>query len=168
MYILDNNLQAGMKISKWQTRARVGLYLGHSPMHAKTVALVLNLTTGLVSPQFHIKYDDFFETVNKSEFNLPIEWKTKCQFVKVPIKPKEYPIEELTSSIEMVDGSIQDNADQQIPLELIPNTVLESYQGRESGQEMQTNPTPLESMSVQSPENQPQQIKWSQRHKPST
>ena len=46
--------------------------------------------------------------------------------------------------------------------------MLESHQGRENGQEMQTYPTPLESMSVQSPENQPQQIKWSQRHKPST
>ena len=114
VYILDNNLQAGMKISKWQTWAHVGLYLGHSPMHANTVALVLNLTTGLVSPQFHIKYDDFFETVNKSEFNLPIEWKTKCHFVKVPNKPQEYPIEELTSLIEMVVGSIQDTADQQI------------------------------------------------------
>ena len=157
-----------MKISKWQTWAHVGLYPRHSPMHAKTVVLVLNLTTGLVSPQFHIKYDDFFETVNNSEFNLPIEWKTKCHFVKVPIKPQEYPIEELTSLIEIVDGSIQENADQQIPLELIPNTVLESHQGRENGQEMQTYPTPLESMSVQSPENQPQQIKWSQRHKPST
>ena len=168
VYILDNNLQAGMKISKWQTWAHVGLYPRHSPMHAKTVVLVLNLTTGLVSPQFHIKYDDFFETVNNSEFNLPIEWKTKCHFVKVPIKPQEYPIEELTSLIEIVDGSIQENADQQIPLELIPNTVLESHQGRENGQEMQTYPTPLESMSVQSPENQPQQIKWSQRHKPST
>jgi hypothetical protein len=95
----------------------------------KTVALVLNLTTGLVSPQFHIKYDDFFETVNKSEFNLPIEWKTKCHFVKVPIKPQEYPIEDLTSLIKVVVGSVQDNADEQIPLELIPNTVLESPQG---------------------------------------
>jgi hypothetical protein len=51
-------------------------------MHAKTVSLVLNISTGLVSPQFHIKFDDFFETVNLPDDNLKIEWKEKCHFVK--------------------------------------------------------------------------------------
>jgi hypothetical protein len=32
-------------------------------MHARNVSLVLNLTTGLSSPQFHVKHDEFFETV---------------------------------------------------------------------------------------------------------
>jgi hypothetical protein len=32
-------------------------------MHARSVALVLSLLTGYVSPQFHIKFDDLFETV---------------------------------------------------------------------------------------------------------
>ena len=82
VYILDNRLQAGFKISKWHTRARVGLYLRHSPMHAKTVSLVLNISTGLVSPQFHIKFNDFFETVNTPDDNFKIEWKEKCHFVK--------------------------------------------------------------------------------------
>ena len=81
VYILDQRLQAGIKISKWHTRARVGLYLGHSPVHAKTVSLVLNITTGLVSPQFHLKFDKLFETVNQPGDNLIVEWKTKCHFV---------------------------------------------------------------------------------------
>ena len=51
-------------------------------MHAKTVSLVLYISTGLVSPQFHIKFDDFFETVNTPDDNFKIEWKEKCHFVK--------------------------------------------------------------------------------------
>ena len=82
VYILDNRLQAGMKISKWHTSARVGLYLGHSPMHAKSVSLVLNITTGLLSPQFHIKFDNYFETVNKRDDNFKMEWKEKCHFME--------------------------------------------------------------------------------------
>ena len=82
MYILDKQLQAGIKICKWHTHARVGLYLGHSLMHAKLVSLALNISTGLVSPQFHIKFDDFFETVIKPNNNFKIEWKEKCQFVE--------------------------------------------------------------------------------------
>jgi hypothetical protein len=31
-------------------------------MHARNVYLVLNLHTGLVSPQYHCRFDDFFET----------------------------------------------------------------------------------------------------------
>ena len=48
VYILNSELQAGKKIYKWQSRARVGIYLGKSPRHARTVALVLNVQTGLV------------------------------------------------------------------------------------------------------------------------
>ena len=81
MWILDNRLQAGMKINKWHTCARVGLYLRHSPRHAKSVSLVLNISTDLVSPQFHIKFDDFFETVNKPDVYFKSEWKEKCHFV---------------------------------------------------------------------------------------
>ena len=46
--------------SKWEQRARIGIYLGHSPFHAGSVALVLNPRTGLVSPQFHVVFDDNF------------------------------------------------------------------------------------------------------------
>jgi hypothetical protein len=63
VYVLDNDLQAGKKIPKWMPRARVVIYLGKSPRHARNVALVLNPRTGLVSPQFHVRFDDTFETV---------------------------------------------------------------------------------------------------------
>ena len=58
--VLDNALQSGQGSPKWKQHARLGACLGHSPSHARSVALVLNPRTGHVSPQFHVKFDDFF------------------------------------------------------------------------------------------------------------
>ena len=71
VYALDNRLQASGRIPKWNKRARLGINLGTSPRHASSVTLVLNMDTGLVSPQFHLQYDDFFETVRPSAGNEP-------------------------------------------------------------------------------------------------
>ena len=49
IYILRGPLQNGQHVPKWQSRARLGIYLGMSPKHARSVALVLNPRTGLVS-----------------------------------------------------------------------------------------------------------------------
>ena len=57
---------------KWSERSRIGVYLGHSPHHATSVAWVLNITTGHVSPQFHVVFDDHFDTAlqtNKQEIS---------------------------------------------------------------------------------------------------
>ena len=69
-YVLDNALQSGQGAPKWKERARLGVYLGPSPNHARSVALVLNPRTGHVSPQFHVKFDDFFETVQSKSTDL--------------------------------------------------------------------------------------------------
>jgi hypothetical protein len=63
VYVLDRALQLGYKIPKWWPRAQVGIYLGKSPRHARNVGLVLNPMTGMVSPLFHLRYDDTFETI---------------------------------------------------------------------------------------------------------
>ena len=66
VFALDNRLQANQPVStSWLPRARLGLNLGQSPRHASNVSLVLNLNTGLVSLQFHVKHDEFFETITK-------------------------------------------------------------------------------------------------------
>jgi transposase InsO family protein len=64
-YVLDGKIQQGQKIRKWQERSRVGIYLGHSPQHSCSIALVLSLRTGHVSPQYHYQFDDLFETHTK-------------------------------------------------------------------------------------------------------
>lgn len=86
VYVLDNALQSAEKIDKWTQRARVGIYLGRSSQHARTVALVLSLETGLTSPQFHIKIDSTFQTMRSSFGNTqPASlWQQKCGFTKEP------------------------------------------------------------------------------------
>ena len=78
-YVLNDSLAAGKSIPKWHKRARLGVYLGRSPNHAQSIALVLNLSTGLVSPQFHLKFDDLFETV-KGGGTYPNHWKVAAHF----------------------------------------------------------------------------------------
>jgi hypothetical protein len=58
-YVLKKELQDHKKIRKWSDRTRVGINLGYSSRYAHNVSLVLNLQTGLVSPQYHCQYDDF-------------------------------------------------------------------------------------------------------------
>ena len=66
VYVLDAKIQGGNKGAKWSERARCGIYLGTSPRHARSVALVLSLETGMVSPQFHVTFDTLFETVRNN------------------------------------------------------------------------------------------------------
>ena len=63
-YILQQPLQTNQPYHKWKDRAVQGLYIGQSPIHARNVSLVLNLYTGLVSPQFHVAHDTSFATVS--------------------------------------------------------------------------------------------------------
>jgi hypothetical protein len=72
-YVLANELQENKSLTAWLSRARVGVNLGISPTHARSVALVLSLKTGLASPQFHAKHDDLFETTQRKKegFRMP-------------------------------------------------------------------------------------------------
>jgi hypothetical protein len=83
VHVLDNALQNTTRIlNRWKHRSRVGVYLGRSPLHAATVALVLNLQTGHVSPQFHVQFDPAFKTVNPAfSGRSPISnWQAICGF----------------------------------------------------------------------------------------
>ena len=77
--ILDNKLQGGKAIQKWQSRSWLGIYLGPLPSHSQSVSLILNPITGHTSPQYHVKHDDFFKTVQQGKttnFDAPQpEWK---------------------------------------------------------------------------------------------
>jgi hypothetical protein len=87
VFILDNALQHNSPFNKWKERSRVGIYLGKSPAHSRNVALVLDRTTGLVSPQFHVKFDHSFHTVMQDE--LDSRWQDRAGFIKQ--EPKEKP-----------------------------------------------------------------------------
>ena len=64
VYVLNAKLQGSIKgLPKWDPRSQTGVYVGMSPNHASSVALVLNLATGHVTPQYHVVFDDDFSTV---------------------------------------------------------------------------------------------------------
>jgi len=67
------------------------MYLGCLPQHARDISLVLNLDTGLVSPQFHVKLDSNFQTPRKKGAQMPTSsWQIKCGFVQQPTKANQH------------------------------------------------------------------------------
>ena len=78
-YVLDKTIADGMKIPRWKPRSTRCLYLGKSPRHASNVPLVLNPSTGSITGQFHVVFDDWFATVASDCSVLPDfnsdEWK---------------------------------------------------------------------------------------------
>ena len=73
-YVLMPTLQDGMKLPKWKPRARRGQFMGWSPLHSSSVGLIRNLTTGRLSPQFHVVFDPWFETVYENGDKAPAAW----------------------------------------------------------------------------------------------
>ena len=87
-FALSNALASGSTLLQWSPRARLGLNLDPSPFHARNLYLVLSLTTGLVSVQFHCSFDDFFETVeyggtDASYASITSSWKQLEGFMHV-------------------------------------------------------------------------------------
>jgi len=70
-FVLDAKLAEDKKIPKFKMRSRMGQYLGTSRSHSSQVALVRNLHTGYVSPQWHVLFDDDFETVYSGGSSSP-------------------------------------------------------------------------------------------------
>ena len=64
VYVLDLKLQDGKKLPKWERQSQRAIYLENSKAHGSTVALVLNIKTGKVSPQYHLIFDDDFSTIH--------------------------------------------------------------------------------------------------------
>jgi hypothetical protein len=80
VHVLDSSIQGGRGIiHKWKQRLKVGTYLGRLPQHARSVALVLDRQTALVSPQFHVTFDPSFHTCKQDEFDS--KWQLKAGFV---------------------------------------------------------------------------------------
>jgi hypothetical protein len=75
-FVLDSCLQSGVGgVPKWEPQSQLEIYVGHSPSHAGSVALVLNPQMGNVSPQFHVVFNDHFTTVSFMEKNeVPPHW----------------------------------------------------------------------------------------------
>ena len=92
VYILDSRLQSNPKgLPKWEPCSRLGIYLGNSPAHAGSVALLLNPKSGLVSPQFYVVYDDQFSTVSyMRDFAVPPNWAQPVKNSSELVTVKQY------------------------------------------------------------------------------
>ena len=113
VFILAEENQSGLTgTPKWEPRARAGVYLGHSPTHAGNVALVLNLKTGHVSPQYHMVFDDDFTTVEYIESGKePPNWCKLVQDSSERVTDEQYDIARTWYAGENVNNShkIHDN-----------------------------------------------------------
>ncbi len=89
VFALQNALAAGHSIPQWNPRACIGPNLGPSPTHARNVHLVLSLTTGLVSLQFHCCFDDFFKACKYGVSNASTQstWQYLAGFKHTTINP---------------------------------------------------------------------------------
>ena len=85
-YMFTTEAEQG-RAKKWEGRAVLEIYLGPYPHHAGSVSLVLNLTTGNASPQFHVGHDNFSETTryNRSNARAKSNWKNLSGIYHVDI-----------------------------------------------------------------------------------
>jgi hypothetical protein len=122
-FVLDSRLQSGaIGPPKWDPRARVGIYLGHSPFHAGSVSLVLNPQTGHVSPQYHVTFDDSFVTIpNMRDGIVPPTWEQMYE------NSTELATEEAfdLAKIWYKQLTNQSSSKQQDPYQLVPGPIDE-------------------------------------------
>ena len=64
-------------------KSRIGIYLGRSTKHSRNVALVLNIKTGRVSPQFQFNMDLMFHTVKNAtrQERVQSKWQEAAGFI---------------------------------------------------------------------------------------
>ncbi len=89
---MDSQLQSGIAgPPKQKPRSQLGIYVGHSPSHAGSVALALNHCTGHVSQQFHVVFDDLYSTVSYMERSeVPPNWAYLVENSKEIVREEDY------------------------------------------------------------------------------
>jgi hypothetical protein len=108
VYVLDARLQSagGPRPPKWEPRSRIGVYLGHSPFHAGSVALVFNPKTRRVSPQYHVVFDNTFSTVPYMDVGTdPPHWEDLLKYSSVKATDEDFSLaKDWMELIEKVPG----------------------------------------------------------------
>ena len=143
VYILDGRLQSGPKaIPKWEPRSRIGIYLGHSPVHAGSVALVLNPATGHVSPQYHCVFDDDFTTVSHMRAGtIPPHWAELCATSTELVTDADIPstfVDDAAASGDVATPRLPNTAPGSNPFSSGQNADL-----ADNNQPMQSNPVTI-------------------------
>jgi hypothetical protein len=63
-------MQEGTSPPKWTKRTTQKVYVGHLHHYSKSVPMVWDPKTKLVSAQFHVMFDDNFDTVQAPDPNI--------------------------------------------------------------------------------------------------
>jgi hypothetical protein len=104
VFALQKELSSEKTIPHWSSRARLGINLGPSPSHARNLYLILNLHTGCVSPQFHCRFDDFYETVKHGgpDVSVPSIWQQLAGLVTSTQRPSVELHDELRNQVQSI------------------------------------------------------------------
>ena len=105
-FIIDPKLCQKKYIPKRTSKSRQADYIGVSPQHARSVALVLNLKTGYISPQIHIVFDNYFPRTTSS---IPKKLADNWEYIFK--KQCELPPEEFKFSIEKQWKTLNDRSE---------------------------------------------------------
>jgi hypothetical protein len=70
VYVLDRRMQEGTSPPKWTKRTTQKVYVGHLHHYSKSVPMVWDTKTKLISPQFHVMFDDNLDTVKAPDPNV--------------------------------------------------------------------------------------------------
>ena len=69
---MEAKFKNDQKLPKWNRRSHMGQFLGFSDEHSTLVETVRNLKTRCISPQYHVVFDDLFETTVCRNDNDPV------------------------------------------------------------------------------------------------
>ena len=70
-YVLDDKIADGKRLPRWKSRSSRCVYVGASQDHTGVAARVLSLDTGKITTQYHVVFDDWFQTVDTKDEDLP-------------------------------------------------------------------------------------------------
>ena len=102
----------GTEPPKWETCSQIGVYLGHLPFHAGSVALVWNPTTGRVSPQYHVVFEDDFYTVPYMKAGtLPPNWEDLVKYSSEMATTKDVNLADTRLNIQSTEGATDQLSD---------------------------------------------------------
>jgi hypothetical protein len=79
-YVLDRRMQEGTSPPKWRKRTIQKVYVCHRHHYSKSVPMVWDPKTKLVSPQFHVMLDDKLNTVQAPDPNIKQSDTMDCLF----------------------------------------------------------------------------------------
>jgi hypothetical protein len=69
VYVLDRRMQEGTSPPKWTKRTTQKVYVGHLHHYSRSVPMIWDPKTKLVSPQFHVMFDNNFDTIQPPDPN---------------------------------------------------------------------------------------------------